>query len=140
MAKYGSNEIKLEVDDGTIASPGSYVEVSTDMIDIPAIDKEMLTEEGHGFCEDWVRNLATGLNRANDITVKGFYDDETDGTHELFNRVGIATNIQISWNITGTPKTTIIPVLIKNYRRIPARGELTKFEAVLITAGEPTDG
>lgn len=136
MAKYGSDDVTIEIKDGTDGS-GSYQDVSADILDLPGVDKEALTEEGHGFGDDWVEQLATGLKRMADMTIRGFYDDGTDSTHELFNRVGDITDLRITW---GGSYNTEIPVLIKNYRRIATRGELTKFEAVLMATGEPTEG
>jgi hypothetical protein len=136
MAKYGSDQVKIEIKDG-VDGAGSYQDVSVDVLDLPAVDIEALVEEGHGFSEAWVRNLATGLKKVADITIKGFYDDTAStGTHALFNRAGVITDLKVTWS-TGV--TTEIPVLIKNYRRIATRGELTKFEAALVCAGTVTE-
>ena len=137
MSKYGSNEVYISIDDGDLDTPGIHQIVSQDILDIPGVDKEAMVEEGHGFGDDWVKNLATGLSKVGDITIKGFYDDTADtGTDALFNRIGVSTEVYIGF---GGVKSITIPVLIKNYRRLPARGELTKFEAVLVAAGEPEE-
>jgi len=41
-------------------------------------------------------------------------------------------NLVVTW---GGAKTTTVPVLIQKYSRIPVRGELTKFEAILQPTG-----
>ena len=137
MAKYGSDEVYISIDDGTIASPGTHRDVSADVLEISGIDKEAMVEEGHGFGDAWVENLPTGLNKVSDITIKGFYDDtESTGTVYLFDRIGVTTEVYIGF---GGGKSLTAPVLIKNFRRLPSRGELHKFEAVLVAAGEPEE-
>ena len=137
MAKYGSDEVYVSISDGTIAVPGTHRDISADVLEISPLDKEAIAEEGHGFGEAWVRNVATGLKKIADITLKGFYDDTAStGTHALLNREGTTTEVYIGF---GGAKSLTIPVLIKNYRRGPSRGELTKFEATLVAAGEPEE-
>jgi len=136
MAKYGSDDVKVEIKDG-VDGAGSYQAVSTDTLDLPGVDIQAETEESHGFGDSWVEHLATGLKRVADITLKGFYDDTAStGTHALFNRVGSIATFKVTW---GNSKTTEFNVLIKSYKRLPVRGELTKFEAVLMATGAVTE-
>lgn len=136
MAKYGSDAVKIEIKDG-VDGAGEFKDVSTDVLDLPGVDIEALTEDGHGFSEEWARQVATGMKRVADITIRGFYDDTAlTGTHALFSRYGVITELKITWH--GAVTTTLV-VLIKNYRRLPTRGELTKFEATLVNAGTPTE-
>lgn len=128
MAKYGSDDVYVAIDGNN---------VSADVLEISGIDKEAIVEESHGFGDAWVENLPTGLSKVNDITIKGFYDDTvTIGTHALFNRQGSTASVYIS---LGGVKAFSATMLIKNYRRLPSRGELHKFEAVLVASGTPTD-
>lgn len=132
MTKYGSAEVKVE-----FGPTGSLQDVSADILNIGGIDLQAETEEGHGFGEGWVKQLATGLKRGADITVQGFYDDTaTTGTHAVFNCIGEARQLEVTY---GGGKSTRMDVLVQSYRRIPARGELTKFEAVLLLTGAPTE-
>jgi len=136
MAKYGSDVVKVEVKDG-VEEAGTYREVQTDLLDFPGLEKIAETEESHGFGNDWAEVVATGFYRVADITLRGYYDDTAStGTHALFNRIGSRTDVKITWDGTKTTETLM---LIKNYRRLPTRGELTKFEAVLVAAEEPTE-
>jgi len=136
MAKYGSDDVAIEIKDG-VDGAGDYKAVSGDVLDIPGIDKSADTEESHGFGDSWVEHLATGLQRVADMTIKGFYDDTAStGTHALFNRIGSITTLKLTW---GGSYTTEVNVLIKGYKRLPVRGELTKFEAALMATGTVTE-
>lgn len=136
MSRYGSPDLKIEISDG-VEGAGELQDVSADILDFNGIDLEAVTEESHGFGDDWVKHAFTGLSKGSDITIKGFYDDTTStGTDALFNRVGVQTELKVTW---GGTKTTTVDVLIKSYKRQPSRGELTKFECVLMITGEPAE-
>jgi len=136
MAKYGSDVVKVEVKDG-VEGAGSYVEVQTDLLDFPGLEKIAESEESHGFGNDWAEVVATGFHRVADITLRGYYDDTAStGTHALFNRIGSRTDVKITWDGTKTTETLM---LIKSYNRLPERGMLTKFSVVLMAAEEPAE-
>ncbi len=127
MAKFGSHAVSISMG-GT--------NISVEVLDLPAVSIEALTEEGHGFGDDWVKAVATGLKQIPDITIKGFYDNTVaTGTNALFNNVGGTSTLIILWD--GTIGLSI-PVLIKSYKPLMERGKLTKFEAVLACSGDPT--
>ncbi len=137
MAKYGSADVAIEIKDD-VDGAGDFQAVSGDVLDIPGIDIQADTEESHGFGDSWAEVLATGLSRVADMTLKGFYDDTAaTGTHALFNRVGSIATFKMTW---GNSYTTTVDVLIKSYKRLPVRGELTKFEALLVATGAVEEG
>ena len=136
MAKYGSNSVAIQIKDG-VGGAGDYQTVSTDILDLPGLEIEAGSEESHGFGDSWAEVLATGLKRCADITLKGFYDDTAaTGTHALFNRAGSIAPMKITW---GGTYSSAFDVLIQKYRRLPARGALTKFEAALQVTGDVTE-
>ena len=133
MAKYGSNSVAIQIKDG-VDGAGDYQTVSTDILNLPGLEIEAVSEESHGFGVGWAEHLATGLKQCADITLKGFYDDTAStGTHALFKRAGSIATMKITW---GGSYTSEFDVLIQKYRRLPARGALTKFEASLQVTGE----
>ena len=136
MAKYGSDDVVIQIKDG-VEGAGDYQALTGDVLDLPGVDKIAESEESHGYGDSWVEVLATGLNRVADMTLRGFYDDTAStGTHALLNRVGSRTDFKVTW---GNSKTTEFMVLIKNYKRIATRGELTKFEATLVAVEAPAE-
>jgi hypothetical protein len=135
MAKYGSNSLKVEFDN----AGGSLVDMSDYCLEINGIDIEAMLEESHGFSDSYVEQLFTGLKKVADVTIKGFYDDTaTTGPDVIFNAVGNTTSrtLKLTW---GSTKTTSVETVIKNYRRQPTRGQLTKFECVLAATGAVTE-
>ena len=140
MANYGTDDIVIEFDN----SAGTTVNVSQSILEINGVDVEAMIEESHTMGDSWVEQLYTGLRRGGDITVRGFYDDDSDtGFDFMFKDVGNAgtsggasRTLKITW---GGTKTTTVETIIKNYRRLPTRGELTKAEAVLAPTGAFTE-
>jgi hypothetical protein len=133
VAVYGSDDVAIIFDN----SAGTTVNVSQSILEISGIDLEAVLEESHTFGDSWVEQLFTGLKRGADITVKGFFDDDADtGFDFMFKNIGDGRTFQILY---GAAKTTTAEVVIKNYRRMPTRGEITKAEAVLSLNGAVTD-
>lgn len=133
MANFGSDDIVIVFDN----SAGTTVNVSQSIQELNGIDVEALIEESHTFGDSWVEQLAVGVNKVGDITVKGLYDDDSDtGFNSMFKNIGETRTFSVTW---GSTKITSVEVVIKNYRRLPARGTLTKAEAVLAPTGAVTE-
>ena len=140
MAYYGSNSLSVVVD----STAGTTVDVSQSILEINGFDVEAMMEESHTFGDSWVENLFTGLRKANEITLKGFYaDTAATGFDVIFNDPGNtktsgsgSRTFSIGW---GGSKTSTVEVYIKNYRRLPSRGTLTKAEVVLSPTGAVTE-
>ena len=127
MTKYGSPELEITV---------STKDLHPYITDIGNFNIEALTEEGHTFGDDWVKHLFTGIKKGNDLTLSGFYDDETDGPDDVLSNVGSTVPVVIKW---GGTKMSSFDALIKSYSRNPSRGELTKFSSTLVPTGEVTE-
>lgn len=135
MAKYGSDVIVVEFDN----AGGTLVNMSQHVLEINGIDVEAVTEESHSFGDAWLEELATGLKKVAPLTLKGIYDDTaTTGPDAMFNAIGNTTTRTIKITLGGT-KTVSVETIIKNYRRVPSRGELTKYEVVLRPTGAVTE-
>lgn len=133
MANYGTDDIAVVFDN----SAGTTVNVSQSILEINGVDVEAMIEESHTMGDSWVEQLFTGLRRGADITLRGFYDDDSDtGFDFMFKGVGETRTLQVTW---GGTKTTTVETIIKNYRRLPTRGELTKGEVVLAPTGAFTE-
>lgn len=133
-AQYGSDDIVIEMDN----SAGTTVNVTQSILECGGIDLEAVLEEAHTFGDSWVEQIFTGLKRGGDITVKGFYDDDSDtGFDFIFKNIGDGPR---TFKITyGGSKSSSVETIIKNYRRMPTRGEITKAEAVLAMTGAVTE-
>ena len=133
MSNFGSDDIVIVFDN----SAGTTVNVSQSILELNGVDVEAMLEESHTFGDSWVENLPVGVNKVGDITMKGFYDDDADtGFNFMFKNVGETRTFAVTW---GSTKITTVEAVIKNYRRLPSRGELTKAEAVLETAYEAAE-
>lgn len=133
MAQYGSDDVAIVFDN----SAGTTVNITQSILSVSGIDVEAILEETHTFGDSWVEQTAVGLNRMGDITVQGNYDDDADtGFNFMFKNIGETRTFAITY---GGTKITTVETLIKNYRRMPSRGALTKAEAVLSPTGAPTE-
>ena len=128
MAKYGSNSQSFSV---------NGVDVTQYIDTFNGLDIESMTQETHTFGDEWVEELATGVSNGNEFTLGGFYDDENNGPKTVFqaNR-GQVVPIVLTW---GGANTSTFNALIRRWRRLPTRGQLTRFEAVLKPSGAVTE-
>ncbi len=130
MAKYGSPELTIEVDNNL----GAAQDISEYVTEINGLDVEAILEESHGFGADWVEQFFTGLKRANELTLGGPYDDAANGPNAIFvGQEGDTREVAITW---GGSNASTFDAIIRQYRRIPSRGELTKWEVALMPTGE----
>lgn len=146
MAKWNSSNIRIQFDRSdatTLTNMSSYI------TEFNGINIEAMLQESHTFGDSWVEKLFAGLNQIGDVTLKGFYDDTaTTGPNAIFNDVGnVATTgtglrtLEITWDSVAQAagsRTFTVETIIKAYNRLPSRGGLTMFEAVLTCTGAPT--
>ena len=93
-----------------------------------------MLQEGHAFGDGWVKQFATGVKQGNSFNVGGFYDDTaTTGPDAILNAIGDTRTVQITW---GSSNITTFEAVIKDYKRKPVRGELTRFDSELVPTGE----
>lgn len=138
MAKYGSANLIIAVDNAS----GTPVTMTSYITSIGSVEVEALLEESHSFGDAWFEQLATGVRRASDIVLGGFYDDtSTTGPDAIFNDVAdgpadTTRTITVTW---GGSKTTSCETIISKYSRSAVRNELTKFEVTLTPTGTVTE-
>lgn len=140
LAYYGSNALGIVVD----STAGTTVDVTQSILEFNGLDIEAMMEESHTFGDSWVENLFAGLRKVNEVTLKGFYaDTAATGFDVIFNDPGntktassASRTLVVTW---GGTKTSTVEFFIKNYRRLPSRGTLTKAEAVLVFSGTLTE-
>lgn len=133
MAKYGSKDLKIEVDN----SSGSPVDLSNYIDTINEFNVEVAIVEGTAFGDGWVEQISTGLKKGNPVTIEGFYDDTaTTGPDVILNSLGDTRTLKITW---GSTKTTSVEAIITSYSRKPVRGELTRFSCTLTPTGTVTE-
>jgi len=140
VAYYGSDDVVVDMD----STAGTTVNITQSVLEINGVDVEAMLEESHTMGDSWAENLYTGLRKSNEITLKGFFDDDSDtGTDFMWNDPG---NTKTSGGGTrtlkilfGGTKSFTVETWIKNYRRLPSRGALTKCEVVLTPTGTVTE-
>jgi len=135
MAQYGSDDVVLEFD----ASVGGALGTITPYVDeINGIEiNAILEEEAHTFGDAWVETLYTGLKRAGNIVLSGFYDDAVaPAPNAIFNAPGEIRTFKITY---GGTKTTSVETMIESFVRNPVRNRLTRYTVTLRPTGVVTE-
>ena len=136
MARYGYPDLKIEFDNAA----ASLTDMSAYIMDTPpSFDREAILEEITAAGDNDEAHAPVGLSKVAPITMGGAYDDTAaTGPDVIFNAIGNTTTrtLTVTW---GSTKTSSVECIIQNYRRIPSRGGLTKFEVVLQPTGAVTE-
>ena len=140
MSFYGSDDLTFVMD----STAGTTVNITQSIQTINGVDIEAMMEETHTFGDSWVEQLFTGVRKIGEMTVGGLYDDDADtGSDFMFNDVGnTKTNGTTTRTVVvlfGGSKTFTGEAWIKNFKRLPSRGALTRFESVLAFSGAATE-
>lgn len=134
MATYGFDDLELEID---VAVGGALTSLKAYVFEVGGLEIEAVLEDGHTAGDSWVERVATGLKDAKEFTLKGFYDDTaTTGPDAMLVGIGEVRSFKFTW---GGTKTSAFECLIQKYSRLPAKGELTKFEVTLAPTGAVTE-
>lgn len=138
MANYGSNSLTIKVD---LADAGSLVNISNFVRTFNGLEVERLLTESTAFGDAWAESQQTGLRRANDITLGGYYDDTAaasgpEGLNIAAVTHAVTRTLEITW---GGSKTSTVEVWIQKYTRKASVGNLTEWEAVLRPSGAVTE-
>ena len=139
MAKFGFDDLTVEFDN----SSGALQNMSQYVDEVGGLDVEATLVESHTAGDSWAEMLFAGLKKASEVTLSGFYDDTaTTGPNAIFNDIGCEATasgtrtLKLTW---GSTKTSSVETIIKNYRRRPAKGNLTRFEVALVPTGAVTE-
>lgn len=125
MAKYSSKDLDLSVG---AQSMKAHIQ------DELTLAVEVMTEEAAAFGDAWEKHISTGIKRADEITVGGFYDDTvTTGPDAKFNVLGTELTIVITW---GGTKTSTFTAIAQKYERMAQVGQMTRYVATLLPTGE----
>jgi hypothetical protein len=102
------------------------------------IGQEGKIVEIDGFGESFIRHFYSGAKVQPEIEIEGWYDDATaSGPHKVFGNasdIGAERNYEIDFGATDIVTGDVI---IKSYVRMPKRGEITRWKAVLLPTGIP---
>ena len=125
MAKYSSKDLDLSVGGQSMKA---HIQ------DEITLAVEVMTEEATAFGDAWEKHISTGIKRADEITVGGFYDDTaTAGPDAKFNVLGTELTIVITW---GGTKTSTFTAIAQKYERMGQVGQMTRYVATLLPTGE----
>lgn len=135
MAKFGPDDLTITIDDDAAGSPA---DVTQHVDSIDGFEIEAIIEEAHTFGDAWVEQLYSGLRRANEFTVEGFYDDVASvGSKPMYNNSeGETRSVVITW---GGSNTSSFEAIIKSHRRIPTREGSLRYSVTLVPTGAVTE-
>lgn len=128
MARYGSDDVALLLIDGYDVL-GTRTEIKDDV--------EALTEETHGFGDDWVKHAFTGLSKFS-LEQDGYFDDASVSVHEALSGKSGLERI-LSWGVEGNEEgkrcLCLESGLQVNHKILASRGGLHRCSAKYEGAG-----
>ena len=135
MANYGSDDVAVEINVsvGGALSTGfkQYVR------EINGFDIKAITQPSHAFGDSWVEHLFTGIKSAEDIVLRGFYDDTAStGPNIILIGIGDQRTFELTY---GSTKKSTVEVIIISYKRLLKLDELNLYESVLRPTGAVTE-
>ena len=138
MARLGSDVLQVQVT--TISSTAAFRDISQQITEIDGLMIEAILEEVHTFGDSWTEQGFVGVRRIGDMTIRGFYDDDTStGTNGIFgNATDAGAERVMKFDVGTTNAYPKFDFIVKSYTRQPAIGELTKFELVIAPTGALT--
>lgn len=138
MARLGSDVLAIRVT--TTSATASFRDITQQVTEIDGLTIEAILEESQTFGDAWTEQSFVGVRRIGDITIRGFYDDDTStGTFGIFgNATDPGAERVLKLNIGTTNSYPKLDFIVKSYARMPSIGELTKFELVIAPTGALT--
>ena len=142
MARYGPNAFSVKLT--TVSSTGAFRDVSAQAVTFSGFTVEGILELIHGFGQTYEQSGYVGVNRIPAITLGGPWDDDT--ATGLAGILGVASDIGAervlrlnflsgTTGATGAAGNLKVDVIVQSFARMPARGALTQFQAVLQPTG-----
>lgn len=134
MAKYGSDDITIELDN----SGGTLTDITAYVTSIGGVEIEALTEETTPFGVTNPTHAGVGMSEMAELDIEGFYDDAASPAPDALigGGLGATRTLKVTW---GGSKSTSVEVIIKKYVRTATVRELHKFTATLLPTGAITE-
>ena len=136
--KHSSSEVTVQFDiaAGTLTAMTPYI------TEIGGIDVEALMEESTAFGDTAQKFLPSGILKAGQITLGGYYDDTAATGPDVVFNAPAPTPSTASRTLTitfATGKTFTVETYIVKYTRTLTRNALTKFTVTLQPTGIITE-
>ena len=137
MAILGPDVISFKITSSS--STGAYHDITQYIEEWSGFDLEAVLHQSETFGNAYAEQLYTGFRRLADITVKGPYNDvAASGPNALLGLANLGGERNIKVNVGTTNAYPKVDVIVKSYKIIPRRGELSMYEAVLAPTGAYT--
>ena len=138
MARRGPKDVKVEVDN----SSGTLVDLSANIRSIGGIKRtSTMVDDAQGFGEAWMKTIATGVQKGEDIAIEAWYDDASDETHEVLSQApdGPDATTKTLTITLGGGKSSSWEGYFVDYERVLDRGTNHICRATFRPTGAPTE-
>ena len=139
MANRGQPDFQILVT--TTSATAAYKDISQQVDTFGGFDVEALLAQSDGFGDSWREQLYTGIRQMGDITLGGFYDDAATGVHTYFGNatdLGAERSVKLNFAAVSGTDEAKFDVIVRSYKRSPARGALTRYDLTLVPTGAMT--
>ena len=138
MARVGSDVVRIQVT--TTSATTTFRDISQQVDTFSGIMIEAILQEVHAFGDAWKEQGFVGVRQLSDITMSGFFDDDTStGVQGMF---GVASDCGaervMKFSVGTTNSYPKFDYIIRSFNKGPERGALTRFTAVLAPTGALT--
>ena len=137
VGKHSSSEVTFSLEDSQEGTPRLLTGF---LLTMGAAKISAILQKSTAYGVAWEAMLPTGLQKADPITITGFWDDSaTPSPHTVLISPDILPNsgtraLVITFS-TGTVRTFTCECLLESYSVIGKTGNLTEFAAVLVLVG-----
>ena len=136
MANFGQPNFTISIGTASGVALSALKDISNYVMTINGFDIEAITQQSDAFGDSWVENLYTGIKKVGDIQIGGFYDDvAASGPHAIMGQtsdLGADRPFELSFGASDVANGRYI---LAKYTRMPKRGSLTEYQAVLRVTG-----
>lgn len=136
MALYGYDDCSFGI--STASGSTAIIPMSQYVFSISPLKIETITAETHAMGDSWREVNNVGLKQADDITIGGALNDVASGPHFYMGNVSNIGSTRLIYAQAATAGGFRALAVLKSYSIMPARGELTMFEAVWSITGAVT--
>ncbi len=133
MAKYGSDQLKIELAD----AGGTLRDITSTVTAVNGVNIEQITEETTPFGSSAQTHEGVGVDRMDDVELSGPMDDGTNTLRTLtINARGSTRSLKVTY---GGTRATTVNAIIANYGHRPQRNLLTGYVCLLRPTGTATE-
>jgi hypothetical protein len=135
MTLRGQADVKFTITAASGGASATRTNLSNYIDTMAEVGAEAKVVEVDGFGESFIRHFYSGAKIQPELEIEGWYDDGSSTPHSLFgnsSHIGTERFYEVDFGASDVVNGRLI---VKSYVRMPKRGEITRWKAVLLPSG-----